>query len=196
MNSIAQRLGLYQLRPLTIWYLVCLSLDDQFEQCREHIAHDFGDEAAASPAAAARLLEHERVVRSFAKPLVQHTIPVDDGRDYTCLITLKDTSRSGGFAFKSHTRPMAVEHRLCRPTQVLSAKGHAKLLALERDCCCPICHTVLGEDDFVQVGPKPEPYVAGSIFSPGLDRVFYHLPPPSSFMRGTSALTAPTSQTI
>lgn len=201
MAAMGQCLGLHRFRPLTLWYLVCLCLGDettainQFAQCRDDIRDDFGEAAAASPAAAARLLEHEQVTAAFDKSFVQHVVPADDGLDYTCLITLNDTSLTGGFAFNEHDRPRATAHRTCRPAQVLTVEGHAALLASGEACLCPVCYTMLSADDFRPVGPKAGSPPPGSVFATGLARVFHHQAAPDTASRAINEReTQPESQ--
>lgn len=136
------------LRQYTIWYALCLAtgnqmlINKQLIHCTEDIQSDF---PGIDPI---HLLDHLHLT---VPPLQHATIPETVGYEYTCLITLDDTSGKGGYRFLPHENSIG-NH--CRPRQILSIEGYRQLLNPKVANICPICFSQLTTADFAPVGPK------------------------------------------
>lgn len=83
--------------------------------------------------------------------LEEDTVPESFALDYSCVITLNDVSKEGGFVIKQHVGPAGQ----CSPVVVLSQTGLDQMLASPH-CACPFCYKRLEKDDFQKVPPKEE----------------------------------------
>jgi hypothetical protein len=133
--------------PMTLWYLLCIALGNknmiikQLIHCKDSITKDFGDVNND------QLIE---LAKNRIDKLSVFEFPMEAMLDYTCAITLEDTSSTGGYKFKTHT---TMTGSTCSPIYVLSGVGYTSLLDQE-NCYCPICYTNLTSDNFEDVGPK------------------------------------------
>ena len=156
MNTIAKNLNL-AVQPFTMWYLLCLALDNetlhskQLFHCKAQLQQDYPD---TDPF---KLLEIIKI-----PTFTHYHIPPE--LEYCCLVTLDDTTLSGGFKFLPHTNINKVQ---CKPLQVLSAKGYELLMESPHTSLCPICYTELTPLSFEPTGPKP-PILDTVIFGPDL----------------------------
>jgi hypothetical protein len=145
MDSVNKKLGL-QLQPMSLWYILCLSLGNdlliknQYVHCKEFLDVDFPN------------INHQKLLAHVNIAKIIHVeIPFESVLDYTCLITLDNTSHTGGYKFLEHK---SVIGATCCPVYVLSENGYNELLA--NNPVCPICYSNLSNNNFEKVGPKPE----------------------------------------
>lgn len=86
-------------------------------------------------------------------PLVTVALTDCAEADYRCIITMEDTTASGGMRLSPHT---SLTGMACRPAMVFSMDGVAGLLA--SDCSvCPYCYKPVGQADFEAVPPYTPP---------------------------------------
>lgn len=150
-------------RPLTLWYAICLALNQpqvlvkQLIHCATYIEHDFPN-----------MLPNDllKIFKGIVKPIQSIEISVDSMLDYTCLITSNNIEQIGGYKFKRH---VTLSSSSCYPLCVLSETGYAKLF--EHDPICPVCYSRLNRDQFERIGPKP-PNAIVDVFPPGTDDIF------------------------
>lgn len=79
-------------------------------------------------------------------------IPDELNLDYTCLVTLEDVSKVGGWRINDHTRPNLPN---CHPVYLFSDAGKTQLVG-SNNCVCPVCYTPLRADQFTKIGPRAE----------------------------------------
>lgn len=84
-------------------------------------------------------------------PCTHWAMPETVNLEYKCIITLEDTSATGGFRFLQHTSNTGYA---CRPMQVLSVEGYTNMLAAGSACVCPVCYKELDDTNFEQVCPR------------------------------------------
>lgn len=146
MEHCMQILGV-NVQPMTLWYAMCLALNNpqllnkQLFHCQSDIKKDD--------------LNPNELFATLANKiskLVYHKIPFQKVLDYKCLVTLDDTSGTGGYCFRPHTNRNG---SICCPVSVLSTAGHQELLNNPTSCFCPYCYLPLTADQFEPVGPKP-----------------------------------------
>lgn len=165
MEQINRIYGL-ALHPMTTWYAMCLALNNeslmtkQLIHCQEHIKQNFPELDSKN------LLDH---LKSRMEQVVCYKIPFESVLDYHCLITLEDTSVSGGYRFLPHHNFMGVT---CCPVYVLSRDGYRTLMENPETSVCPICFTRLNDSHFGVVGPKPSIPDELSIFGEGIVNLF------------------------
>jgi hypothetical protein len=128
MQNVATLLDMHDMRPMCMWYLLCTMLPEDMRigqelHCREALSQPYSTNTKEL---------------SFYQTASNHT--------YTCLITLEDTSATGGWCIVSHGQN-------CHPTAVFSAKGYSELMAYPDRQMCPICYTKLNAEMFVKVEP-------------------------------------------
>jgi len=149
METVNQKLGLH-LQPMTLWYAMCLAtknsklINKQLIHCRESIEKDFND---IDPQ---KLLTE---IKNIITPITAYNIPFENILDYNCLITMEDTSNTGGYRFLPHK---SIMNTVCCPVYVLSNEGYRQLILNHETSVCPICYTKLSETDFQKTDKKPE----------------------------------------
>lgn len=149
MRNMSKETGI-KVKPMTMWYAICLALGNsnlinkQLIHCLGSIEEDFGKINALELLSKIR----ERFVQTYTS----FELPCESALDYTCLITMDDTSEVGGYRFLAHNN---VGGSTCEPIYVLSEIGYEGLLRNEETSVCPICYTSLTADDFERVGQKP-----------------------------------------
>lgn len=166
-----------QLQPMTMWYAMCVALDNdyminkQLIHCIDSIEIDFpGSISNTSTLVLDPNTSRANFMAKIAgciKPLDLYEIPFENVLDYNCLITTDNVANVGGYMFLPHTSIYGSE---CSPVYVLSADGYNELIARPETSVCPICYTKLLAESFVKVGPKPES--TDNIFSPGTIDMF------------------------
>jgi hypothetical protein len=161
------------LQPFTFWYAFILAFGDenlkvsQLPFCETDIEKD-----NLTPGT---LLQH-------ISSLLRHITELDcsgisSNYDYTCYLTLEDTSDTGGYVIPPHKITKKVS---CCPNMVLSQDGFNALANHYNngnDVTCPVCCTVIDMNEFSQVLPKAileeEELKANSITVPILDEPYY-----------------------
>jgi len=136
-------------KPMTTWYALCLALNNdliiskQLILCSDSIKSDCDG------------LEKQQDLLTnfsgFVDTLIVGEIQQEAFFDYTCIVSLDDTSLVGGYKIKEHD---TITGSLCTPNFVVSEDGH-KLLIANHNIMCPICYSLITPADFEQVGPKP-----------------------------------------
>lgn len=159
--------------PLTLWYAMCLALNNemlttrQLIHCTEAIKKDFSDFDVTKPR------ELLNMMKSKVIPVVHHAIPETSLLDYSCIITLEDISSKGGYRFLPH---MSMTDATCSPMCVLSEEGYIALIGTPQTAVCPICYTHLNETNFMKVGVHV-PISSLQIFPPDTENIFMKTDP-------------------
>lgn len=71
--------------------------------------------------------------------------------NYSCPITLDDTSSTGGYRLLEHRSKTDI---VCSPMFVLSETGYMQLIHSQEKCVCPVCYAKLNENNFEKVPPS------------------------------------------
>ena len=135
--------------PLTMWYLLCLALDDQkiinkqLLHCKESLKKNFNQYDQFDQINLSCIQDH-------ISKLTLVEIPITQTYDYNCIVTLDNIQDIGGYIIKPH--PTISGHSCC-PTYVISEKGHSQMIN-GSVCVCPICYNSLTIQSFERVGPK------------------------------------------
>uniref|UniRef100_A0A6C0BN59 Uncharacterized protein n=1 Tax=viral metagenome TaxID=1070528 RepID=A0A6C0BN59_9ZZZZ len=115
--------------PAEMWYYLCGALQDA--DLLESQRPFFPEELPATPIT--------------ITPYTVYTL----GGDYQCVVTLEDTSSTGGFTINPHGE--------CAPPYVLAAAAMEQYRKQPEFCMCPICYKRLQPDtDFTQVAALTE----------------------------------------
>lgn len=153
MMFVSSQLGI-KLQPMTMWYLLCLALDNkklishQLIHCHDDIKKDFVGikESELLDKVKASILEKNSLVTC-------HKIPLEHTLEYSCPITLSNTANTGGKRILPHLS--SVGFGTCSPLYVLSEEGY-NMLVNSNVCVCPICYSKLDKhESFVDVVKKP-----------------------------------------
>lgn len=159
MNVVMSKLNI-KLPPLTLWYAICLAMNNE-QMITRQLIH-CADEITATFAGinAKELLIHLKTTEHVPKITVER-IRDEMTLDYSCLITMDDTSNVGGYRFLPH---QSIAHTQCCPQNVLSEVGYGQLIAQAETSVCPICYVRLNASNFEKVGPKPHAEDVHKIF--------------------------------
>lgn len=133
--------------PLTLWFAICLSLNNE-TLISKQLIHCFKSIQTDYPDLHPRDLIDK--LKTTVTPVSVLEIPVESMLDYSCLVSLDDTSLTGGYKINSHT---SLTGALCSPMCVFSKTGH-ELLLKSNPLLCPICYQTLTVDSFTEVGKK------------------------------------------
>lgn len=145
LKTVMNIIGL-KVEPLTMWYLMCISLknDDitasQIGHCYESIKKDFPGFINNDHHNQQNLLNHIKSTQSSLKKVNTYQIPFTMCLDYTCPITLSDTSEEGGWMINSHQNN---SNLTCSPTFVMSHVGYNDFIKNDNTRMCPYCYTFL-----------------------------------------------------
>ena len=165
MDYIKQKLGI-DVHSMTLWYALCLALDNsalvtkQLIHCKEFIEKDFPN---VDPLMLLQMLKGK------IHSITHYSIAFENVLDYNCLVTLDDTSSTGGYRFLTHNTTLGSN---CCPVYVLSKNGHQSLLENPRTSFCPICFAHLDKSHFEEVGPKPITIEQLQIFDDKMVNIF------------------------
>lgn len=165
MNTVSKCLNI-NLHPFVLWYAMCLALDNkdiilrQRIHCNDDIIKYYGNVEPEN------LLS---VIKSTVPRITHIEIPDESLLDYNCIITLDDTSKTGGFKFLSHNSPTGES---CCPMNVLSSAGYSQLISNPETCVCPICYVKLSHINFVKIGEKPPMYDSSNILPDDFPDIF------------------------
>lgn len=136
--------------PMTTWWLLCLALENnkmkttQFAHCKEDLLKDFPDLAIDDMD---NLLTHVKINSMVA----HYNIPTTNNLSYVDLITMDDTSGTGGYYIKEHVSNMN-PNQTCTPLYVLTLDSYDKLIGGNNTC--PHCYRQLNESSYGLVGPR------------------------------------------
>ena len=118
LKDCAETFG-YKLRPYTLWYAIVLALGNdklilnQYKFCKEDIKLDFP--ALKNPAQLlSALVSHKFTFSEIIKQSHQEEL------DYTCFLSLEDTSETGGYKIPEHF----IAEIKCDPKYVFSQCGY------------------------------------------------------------------------
>jgi len=143
-------------KPMTMWYLLCCSLDDnmlvdkQYIHCRDSVKEDLEIKEIVIDD---NIKNNDDVKNNLFKLLNndnEYNIIEINNLDYQCIITLEDCSKEGGYIILPHT---TISNLTCSPNFVISKSGFDTLQKQERNFC-PICYQDLDIHRFSIVGPK------------------------------------------
>lgn len=137
----------------SMWYMLCLALDHK-DLCRAQWKNCYREISGVSDNEPKDLLFDW--TKDYTETITAHDIPDGSRLEYNCIITLEDTSLSGGYRFRPHVSGNGAN---CAPLYVLSQDGYDSLTKNSNTCVCPICYRHLTADDFEQMGPKPHDVV-------------------------------------
>ena len=155
--AVGQLIG-SSLKPITLWYGMCLALEDaeiiarQLITCRAEIIRENGS---------LELIDEIKKIEIYEIP---------DQLDYYCVYTAEDTSKIGGYRFAPHGD--------CSPKYVVSSQGLEWLSRCAPNFhFCPVCHEPIRLDSFILVEPKEEIEIFDEDFvSPFIPKVKMPLP--------------------
>lgn len=163
------------LQPFTFWYAFILAFGDetlrtaQLPFCQTDLEKD-----NLTPST---LLQH-------VSSLLQHVTELDcsgisSNYDYTCYLTLEDTSETGGYAIPPHKITKKIS---CCPNMVLSHEGFNSLCDYYNNgnnVTCPICCSAVDINEFTLVLSKTvleeEELKANGNTIPVLDEPYYDI---------------------
>jgi len=129
MRDISLRLDM-PYDPLDLWYKICYALDPALAAVQKRHCGD----------------ANAQLETKMASDVVQGS----NAFDYTCLVTLDDTSATGGYIINQHVGVSGE----CYPMCVFSTEGYNQMIA--GFCVCPVCYKRLQREDFSQVGPREQ----------------------------------------
>jgi hypothetical protein len=144
MNMVNQLLGWEPIRPMTVWYAICLALDNQqlitkqLMHCWEHIHADFPNLSREHAGTLLTLLPRHQLsemdIQAPPPPL-----------EYYCPVTLESTEETGGYIIIPHGR--------CAPRLVIESS----VVENNQLDFCPYCRTHrLAIDSYQRVAPFAE----------------------------------------
>lgn len=145
MATVLEKSGLeMKIKPMTMWFALVLAYGNstlivsQLQHCLEDIKADYPQ------------CEPLDLLTVFAfKPFV--LVEMAPHIDYTCMISLDDCSKCGGYQFAGHT---SVSGYHCQPVNIISADSFAQLFNNSDTVPCPICYTDIDAQSFIQIGPS------------------------------------------
>lgn len=144
MNFVMNILKI-QVRPMTLWYSMCLALNNpelivkQLIHCKSDVEQDYPN---VNPRDILNCVNLNKVVHKM--------MPTNSIYEYKCMVTLDDSSSEGGYKIKPHE---TVSGYICNPLTVFTDKGH-ELMINNPPIRCVICYNHLTYDSFERVLPK------------------------------------------
>ena len=142
-------------KPYTLWFAIVLAtqnerlIKSQILYCEEDIRKDFSSQELPK---IKNLLD---VLSQKLKETHQYNymqLPDSVDYDYTCYITLDDTTDTGGRLIPAHQISKKV---VCNPKFVVSEIGYQQMCQSGENKC-PVCHTVLDLNQFKKIGSKQD----------------------------------------
>ena len=138
-----------KIKPYTYWYLICLALNNE-KLIKNQAVHCVNDIKTDFPE-----LDKLENLLIMIKPQIKTidiiNVPDEYNLEYKCIITLEDTSETGGYMIMSHFNKNG--EYICSPNQVLSNDGYTTFIKSDHSLC-PICYQELSENDFKQINKK------------------------------------------
>ena len=161
-NKTMKLLNYPSMRPYTMWFgVIAMSGDinlikSQYKFCIDDIKYDFPDIPLDN------LKETLKYFYQIMASKFEHSLIVKDNKkiirefdmelDYTCILTLEDTSDVGGYIIKPHNLTPKVK---CNPRFVISKEGLEQMKISSPYPKCPICKIPLKyETSFCQILSK------------------------------------------
>ena len=139
------------LRPYTLWYAIVLAIDDpklienQLEHCIADLTMDF-------PMIQDYTCLLDMLSEKYKIKYLKYTLKPKIDLDYTCYLTLDDTSETGGYKIISH-KVSKRSNTICDPKFVITGEAYS-MLSKEKIISCPICIKKLTINDFALINPK------------------------------------------
>jgi len=144
LSSVGGIIGLHNVDPMVIWYAMCIALGNQ-TVINKQLPHCFEDlkKMSLTPES---LMDF---IKTKLTPVTSHNLQEDSRDDYRCLITLSDTTTTGGLKIYAHNSLSGV---VCAPNSVFSHEG-VEGMTQNQSLRCPYCYCQLGRHQFFEVGP-------------------------------------------
>lgn len=137
MSNVQTKLKIKNTKPMRLWYEICDVLGGKIKEKQQPLCRELKEEWS----------------ETIDLPVyTTDIIPDELNLDYSCLVTLEDISKVGGWRINKHTRRNLPD---CHPVYLFSDVGKTQLLA-SNHCMCPVCYTPIGADQFTKVGPRME----------------------------------------
>lgn len=143
--------GKAKLEPYTLWYAIILAINDpilitnQLEYCKENITQDFPNLQDMT-----QLLE--LVKKKYNIKCTKYVIDTHVELDYTCYVTLDDTTETGGYKILSHNVSKN-SPTICDPRFVMCNEA-LEMLKQNNNLKCPLCMKRLTEKDLAIISAK------------------------------------------
>lgn len=151
LTKSMEHINLKDVSPFTFWYAFILSFDDkqliksQLPYCKDDIKKD--------KFTVDNLLDKIKLKLNHKQIMEIDCVGVVYDYDYTCYLTLDDTSETGGYLIPSHKITNKIT---CNPNIVISKDGLDMLKKNKNSQCCPVCYTKLNIKDFCQISSRIE----------------------------------------
>jgi hypothetical protein len=144
MTTVLEKSGLaMKIKPMTMWFALVLAYGNptlivsQLAHCLEDIKADYPN-----------IKPLDLLTMFVVKPFV--LVEIAPHIDYTCMISLDDCSKNGGYQFSGHT---SVSGYHCQPINIISTDSFAQLFNNSDTVPCPICYTDIDAQSFIPIGP-------------------------------------------
>jgi len=166
LKNAAKYIGLEKIHPMTFWYGVISAFNNdelkksQFTFCQDGLIEDgiHKDDILI-------------YLKNKVKPLKSITISQGISYDYTCLISLEDTSETGGYVIKPYN---VTDSIICYNRSVMDKES---FMEYKKDGLkCPITGKLLPTDHYIEVGPEKEELkkINKDVEIPELNEKYYH----------------------
>jgi hypothetical protein len=127
------------LSPMTMWYALCLGLDNQQLKVKQLI-HCVDSIKQDRPG----LDPHQLLTSLHLQPVIIHTIT---DLEYNCIFTGNDTKSTGGLKIKTHQSSSGYT---CTPKWVVSVEGYDAFMR-QPNKLCPQCYSRITANDFEHI---------------------------------------------
>lgn len=165
LQDVINRLEFSNIKPFTLWYGMMVATGDkdlikcQYQYCKNDINNDFPDvninfdndmSFSYFMDRFASVFDHKVTILDYKR----QTSSFDVDLDYTCILTLDDTTDTGGWGIKPHKLSSRVT---CNPRFVISEEGFLNMKQNTSHPKCPLCRTnITYENSFCKVLSKKE----------------------------------------
>ena len=145
MEKVKSMTNLTNISPLSMWYILCLALDNnsvitkQLLHCVESLEKDFGSSQ-----------DYLINIKDRIRKIDYVEIPLTQTYNYQCIVTAENVENIGGYVIKPH---QTVSGHACMPNYVVSDNGYNQMTN-NTLCFCPCCYNLLTIASFEKVGPK------------------------------------------
>lgn len=144
LTEAMKHINIQDIQPMSFWYAIILAFNDEHLIKSQKIYCENQDTTD--------LLEKVKNKISLISEIDCSDIIYE--YDYTCYITMEDTSQTGGYILPSHK---ITKHVSCSPNFVLSKDGYEQLKNFGATTCkCPICGEILNINDFSIINSRTE----------------------------------------
>jgi len=135
---------------MTLWYAMCCALNNpvltvkQLIHCNDDIRKDF-------PNIQSNLLLETLQPQFVTSNINIFEIPKEYSYEYKCVITMDDTTMTGGYRYKEHK---SLTNNDCFPNFIISELGYNAMFE-HGNVMCPVCYSRLTAENFEKVPPRP-----------------------------------------